>query len=334
MEAKKVNNTYLNVAKNAKDDEFYTQMSTIEKEMSFYKENFQGKTVYCNCDDARKSNFFKFFFENFHTLGLKKLIASCYKSSKLNSRTDTGVWVEYFGENKETFNLEVQYLKGDGDFRSPEALNLLKEADIVVTNPPFSLFQDFVKLMNEKGKQFLLLGSQNANSCKTVFNLIREGKLWLGRSVKSGAVEFEIPEHYNRSSSSYYKENGKKYVKVPGIRWFTNIQSEDKNPELALTKSYYKEKQLYSKFDNYNAINVNKTADIPSDYFGCMGVPITFLDKFNSEQFEIVGMTKSWDNSGLHNGAVKCKDGMVNGKRIYARILIRRKLKATNKSVA
>ena len=319
-------NNDLNNARLAKADEFYTQLSDIEKEMVHYKEFFKGKIVYCNCDDARESNFFKFFANNFESLGLKKLISTGYKAD------GKGVKVVYDGDKNGRFMADgeevvVTELEGNGDFRSAECIELLKESDVIVTNPPFSLFREYVAQLMEYGKKFLIIGNQNAITYKEIFPYIKENKLWLGVSISSGDREFRIPDNYVvRSKSLRIDENGNKYVRVVGVRWFTNIPHDKRNAPLNLCKKYNEAE--YPKYDNYDAINVNKTSDIPMDYNGVMGVPITFLDKYCPTQFEIVDARDVAFNDKQRNKStylIKDADGAINGKPTYARICIRRK---------
>ena len=314
----------LKQAKVAKQDEFYTQLVDIEKELKYYKQHFQGKVVLCNCDDPYESNFFKYFALNFNALGLKKLIATCYNGSPVSGNEllldfgdtiDDPKKIAYKVEITEVTDVngdgainlaDVKYLmqndknvisilKGNGDFRSRECINLLKEADIVVTNPPFSLFREYLAQLVKYDKKFLIIGNQNAISYKECFQLIKENKMWLGASVHSGDREFKIPPTYEvRSKSLRVDENGNRYIRVVGIRWFTNLDYPQRHEELILYKHYTPEE--YPKYDNYDAINVNSTSDIPMDYDGLMGVPITFMDKYNPDQFEIVTLGVGEDN--------------------------------------
>ncbi|OGK66465.1 modification methylase [Candidatus Roizmanbacteria bacterium RIFOXYA1_FULL_41_12] len=325
--AAKFLNTNLHKASAAKKDEFYTQLVDIEKELKHYKEQFQGKVVYCNCDDPYESNFFKYFASNFNALGLKKLIATSYSGSPIiggqlplfqvaGSKGKQPLKIE-IKEVPDTdkdgaINLDdVKYLlkhdkntvtplKGSGDFRSDECIELLKQADIVVTNPPFSLFRDYVAQLVKYKKKFLIMGNQNAITYKEIFKLIKENKLWLGQSLNGKNILFQIPDHYE----SYYKIiDGKKYAFPKGVVWFTNLNVPKRNEELVLYRKYSKEE--YSNFDNYNAINVDRTEQIPMDYKGVMGVPITFLHKYNPDQFEIIGLGIS--TSGLEIGVMPYK---------------------------
>lgn len=299
-------NIALQKAKKAKADEFYTQLTDIEKELRHYKGHFKDKTVLCNCDDPRVSNFFKYFVLNFKALGLKKVIATCYKNQDADlfsmHECEQAVYLSIDAEQLEKIietndgyltvdcfpEIEALPLQGDGDFRSPECVELLKEADIVCTNPPFSLFREYVSQLVEFDKKFLILGNQNALTYKEIFPLIRDNKMWLGCSIHNGDREFEVPIHYD-VSKNYRIENGRKYVRVRGPRWFTNLDYKERHEELPLYKKYSPEE--YPKYVNYDAIEVSKTKEIPEDYDGLMGVPVTFMDKYCSEQFEIVGMS-------------------------------------------
>ena len=301
-------NKNLHQAKNAKKDEFYTQLPDIENELKHYRHHFKNKVVYCNCDDPRMSNFFHYFSYNFEDLGLKKLITTCYQNQNrdLFSSHDSerAIYLEYHGDqNKNRVpdinEIGVQYLKGDGDFRSAESIELLKQADIVVTNPPFSLFREYVAQLIAYDKQFVIIGNMNAITYKEVFPLIKENKLWFGPSIHSGDREFGVPFDYPlKAAGNRIDENGNKFIRVKGVRWFTNLDHNKRHEDLILYKPYTPEE--YPKYDNYDAINVDKTKEIPMDYPGVMGVPITFLDKYNPEQFEILGLGIS--NSGLEIG--------------------------------
>ncbi len=341
-------NAGLTKANKAKKDEFYTQLSDIELELKHYKKHFKDKTVLCNCDDPYESNFFKYFAMNFNYLGLKKLIATCYDSSpvvgeQLTLFPDRRPYMiqvtEVIDENKDgAIDLsDVEYLLKnkkntihelkDGDFRSEECVELLKEADIVCTNPPFSLFRSFVALLEEYQKQYLIIGNVNAVTYKEIFPLIRDNKLWLGYSIHSGDREFRVPDDYPlEAASCRVDEKGNKYIRVKGVRWFTNMDYIERHTDLELWKSYSPE--AYPKYDNYNAIEVGVTSEIPEDYFDVMGVPITFLDKFNPDQFEILGATESEGKGfsvGLWNEESKVAQPLVNGERKYKRFFIRRK---------
>lgn len=293
-------NTNLHNAKRAKNDEFYTLLTDIEKEMVHYRDYFKGKVIFCNCDDARESNFFKFFANNFELLKIKKLITTGYKED------GHGVVLEYNGDIDGDFmvgddEVKVTELKGNGDFRSEECIEYLKQADIVITNPPFSLFREYVKQLMDYDKKFIIIGNQNAITYKEIFPYIKDNKLWLG---------------YN-FVKSFIQPNGE-VKKFGNILWYTNIPHDKRNWPMDFYRTYKPE--LYPKYDNYDAIEVSKVADIPMDYKGVMGVPITFLDKYNPEQFQIVGFRKGNDN----------KDLSINGKCPYYRILIRFKNSAEN----
>lgn len=265
-------------AKFGKKDEFYTQLADIEKEMVHYQHHFRGKTVYLNCDDPRASNFFRYFSENFRLLGLRRLIATCYKSEDPESFTrgnaDQAIWLEYDGNGSPDVNeIGVRPLEGDGDFRSPESIELLKQADIIVTNPPFSLFREFVAQLMEHKKEFIILGNMNALTYKEIFPLFRENKIWYGPSIRSGDREFAVPADYPLAAAGCrIDEHGTKFIRVKGVRWFTNLDYKDRHHDLILTSVYLPSK--YPKYANFDAIEVGKTADIPADYGGLMGVPI------------------------------------------------------------
>jgi hypothetical protein len=301
-------NSNLHTAKKMKNDEFYTQLTDIEQELKHYKEHFRNKVVYCNCDDPIESNFFKYFSLNFEHLGLKKLITTGYK--------ENGKGVVYIYEGDKNGNrmpdleeIEVKELQGNGDFRSQECIEFLKESDIVVTNPPFSLFRDYVATLVEYGKQYLIIGSQNAITYKEIFPLIKDNKMWLGvNSVK----EFIQP-------------NGE-IKKFGNICWFTNLEHKKRNYPLDLYMKYSNE--YYQKYDNYNAIEVSKTCEIPMDYEGVMGVPITFMNKYNPEQFELIWTTDRGGDGMLEEFKIphdRYDAPVVAGKGLYKRILIRKK---------
>lgn len=340
-------------AKEAKKDEFYTQLDDINNELKHDREHFRGKTVLCNCDDPRISNFFTYFAYNFEFLGLKKLITTCYKNQNVDlfsqNQSEQAVYLIYEGDKNgnhtpDANEIGVMPLKGDGDFRSKECIELLKEADIVVTNPPFSLFREYVAQLMEYDKEFLIIGNQNALLYKEIFPLIRDNKMWLGASIHSGDRKFWVPEDYElKAAGCGIDATGRKFIRVKGVRWFTNLDYKERHEDLILYKNYTPD--LYPKYENYDAINVNKTEDIPCDYEGIMGVPITFMDKYNPDQFEIIGLGIA--NLGLSIGVQPYKpehkkyrkeiqkrgavDGdlyMMNGDEVvvpYARILIRRK---------
>ena len=291
-------NKNLNRAKEAKKDEFYTQLEDINNELRHYREHFRGKTVLCNCDDPRISNFFTYFAYNFEFLGLKKLITTCYKNQDIDlfsqNRCEQAVYLIYEGDKNgnrvpDAEEIGVRPLKGDGDFRSKECIELLKEADIVVTNPPFSLFREYVAQLMEYEKKFLIIGSQNNVTYKEIFPLLMQNKIWLG--YKSGDMAFKVPADSEPRATRYWEdEQGQKWRSLGNICWFTNLDHKKRHEDLILYKTYSPEE--YPLYDNFDAINVNKTEDIPMNYDGVMGVPITFLDKYNPEQFEILGLTQ------------------------------------------
>lgn len=300
----KAKNKNLQDAKTNKKDEFYTQLSDIERELKYYKKHFKGKVVYCNCDDPRVSNFFHYFSYNFEKLGLKKLIATCYKNQNMDlfSQNDSeqAIYLEYTGDKNgnnvpDPNEIGIKKLKGDGDFRSKECIELLKQADIVVTNPPFSLFREYVSQLIEYDKKFVIVGHQNAIKYKEIFPLIRDNKLWLGYGFKGGAGHF-INEHYEDYATATDRKEG--MIRVSGVHWFTNLEINKRHEDLILYKKYTPEE--YPKFENFDAINIDVTKDIPMDYEGFMGVPITFMDKYNPEQFEIIGVGIA--NLGLEMG--------------------------------
>lgn len=321
-------NKNLNQAKTAKKDEFYTQLADIENELKHYKEHFKGKTVLCNCDDPRISNFFHYFSYNFEKLGLKRLITTCYKNQNRdlfsNNDSEKAIWLEYFGDRNGNLvpdpeEIGINYFEGDGDFRSPECIELLKQADIVVTNPPFSLFREYLAQLVDYDKRFLIIGNVNAISYKEIFSLIKGNKLWLGASIHSGDREFGVPQDYPLNAAGCRQdENGNKYIRVKGVRWFTNLDYKERHDDLILFKKYSQEE--YPKYDSYDAINVDKTSDIPFDYDGIIGVPITFMDKYSPEQFEIVGLDRYVEDNPKYGHRFT-----INGKETYARILIRRR---------
>lgn len=321
------NNSNLGAAKRAKNDEFYTQLTDIEKELRHYREHFKGATVLCNCDDPFESNFFKFFVLNFKRLGLKKLIATCYEGSAVaeyrdgkakpykavvttvhDTTGDGGVDMEDVRNLFELGENELVELEGDGDFRSEECLALLDEADIVVTNPPFSLFREYVSVLMEHQKKFIVIGSQNAITYKEFFPLLKDDKVWLGST----------------HPKEFIQRNGT-VKKFGNICWFTNLDIKKRHEELILVKKYAGHEDEYPKYDNYDAIEVSKVADIPFDYDGVMGVPITFLDKYSPDQFEIIGISGDLANPLLIDGKRKTGRFYVNGRRLYDRIAIRNK---------
>lgn len=321
-------NENLSKAKSDKKDEFYTQLPDIERELKHYKEHFKDKVVYCNCDDPRVSNFFHYFSYNFEKLGLRKLITTCYKNQEMDlfsqNNSEKAIYLEYDGDkNKnnlpDTEEIGIKRLNGDGDFRSDECIELLKQADIVVTNPPFSLFREYVAQLIEYDKKFVIIGNKNAITYKEIFKLIKENKIWIGFTPMSTDLLFDVPADFSQKLIANKKE-GSGYKIINGVVkgraqaiWFTNIDIEKRHEDLILYETYTPEE--YPKYDNYDAINVNVTKDIPMDYKGAMGVPITFLDKYNPEQFEIIKFRKGDDE----------KDLSINGNYPYFRIIIKNK---------
>ena len=330
-------NTDLNKANQAKKDEFYTQITDIEKEMRYYREHFRGKVVFLNCDDPEWSNFWLYFQLNFYELGLKKLIATHYEESKPSYRMD--IVSTDNGEQCGIPDYVKTPLKQNGDFRSPECVEILKEADIVITNPPFSLFREYIAQLMEYKKHFIILGNVNAITYKEVFPLIMNNQVWFGASIHSGDREFLVPDTYPLNASGYrIDEQGRKYIRVKGVRWFTNLDYDERHEELPLYRTYNPEE--YPHYDNYDAIEVSKTADIPCDYDGVMGVPITYIDKYNPDQFEIIGMAKRGAGDPALKSKVYTKEDypnysdlnatpviITNGipKNTYPRLLIKRK---------
>lgn len=325
--AKSVLNKSLRAAKATKQDEFYTQLSDIEKELRHYVRHFKGKTVLCNCDDPRVSNFFHYLSYNFEKLGLKKLIATCYKNQNpdLFSKNDSlrAIFLEYTG-NKKGGNVpnldetDIKRLHGDGDFRSPECIELLKQADIVVTNPPFSLFREYVTQLVSMEKKFLIIGNLNAITYKEIFKLIKEDRIWLGYTHP---VAFVVPDEYEmRSVRSWRDENGTNWRSLGNACWFTNLDIGKRHEDLILYKNFNSKE--YPEYDNYDAVEVSRYKDIPSDYDGPMGVPVTFLEHHNPEQFEILGHLGSVGADGVYSfaNAIYC-----NRKKLFKRLLIRNK---------
>lgn len=329
------NNKGLSSAKTNKKDEFYTQLSDIANELEHYKEHFRGKTVLCNCDDPRVSNFFQYFALKFETLGLKKLITTCYKNQDMDlfseNKAEKAIYLVYEGDKNgngipDPEEIGIKHLQGNGDFRSKECIELLKEADIVVTNPPFSLFREYIATLMKYDKKFIIIGHQNAITYKEVFPLIKDNKMWLGYGFKGGAAYF-ISRYDDKAAAGEHREG---MIRVSGVVWFTNLPIKKRNEKLILTETYTPEK--YPKFENFDAINVNRTLDIPKDYDGYMGVPITFLDKYNPNQFDIIGIS-------LEMGTEKPKDLPKNKQggpafyikkdgeyqRLYARVVIKKK---------
>jgi hypothetical protein len=327
---KKAANLNLRKASSAKKDEFYTQLSDIENELKHYKKHFKNKVVYCNCDDPRVSNFFHFFSYNFEKFGLKKLIATCYKSQDMDlfSKNDSeqAIYLEYEGDKNnnnipDPKEIGIKKLKGDGDFRSKECIELLKQADIVVTNPPFSLFRQYVAQLLEYDKKFVIVGHQNALTYKEIFPLIKENKIWLGYGFKGGAAHFLNTQYQDYATAGDHKEG---MIRVSGVTWFTNLEISKREEDIILYKEYTPDE--YPKFDNYDAINVNKTKEIPKDYKGLMGVPITFLNKHNPEQFEIIdGIGRYSVLNNEESRKNKNYLSMIDEKAIYFRYIIKNK---------
>ena len=313
-------NKDLIAANKAKKDEFYTQLNDIENELRHYRQHFRGKTVLCNCDDPYESNFFRYFALNFNRLGLKKLMATCYSGSPIagtqlslfgdeteeerrtpykavvttvhDTTGDGGVDILDVAELFRNGENSIEKLEGDGDFRSAECAALLDEADIVVTNPPFSLFREYVAQLIEHEKKFIIIGNQNAFTYKDIFQLFMENKIWVGPSIHSGDRKFNVPDDYPLNAAGCgIDPDGRKWVRVKGVRWFTNLDFKQRHEEMILVKRY--DPELYPTYANYDAIEVSKTSDIPCDYAGLMGVPITFLDKYNPDQFEIIGQSRT-----------------------------------------
>ncbi len=352
-------NSSLRKANKAKQDEFYTQLADIENELKHYKEHFRDKIVFCNCDDPYESNFFKYFAMNFNYLGLKKLIATCYDSSPV-AYTQLSIFGEESGKNysnyfRRAYKIEISsvqdynndgavdltdvqlllqnnkntlsLLKGDGDFRSEECVKLLKQADVVVTNPPFSLFREYVAQLVEYNKKFLIIGNQNAITYKEIFPLLKDNIMWLGHH--SGGQTFQVPFDFEQNNT--YISNGVKYAKFGNICWFTNLDTDKRHEEMQFYKKYTPED--YPQYDNYDAIEVSRVTDIPCDYDGLMGVPITFLDKYNPKQFEIVDAINRYSLLDIFNTNEKVRNMKshtcnINGQAKYFRIIIRRKTNA------
>ena len=333
--ARKGSVKYILNAKKSKNDEFYTILSDIEKELKHYKKHLKNKVVLCNCDDPRASNFFHYFSYNFEKLKLKKLITTCYKNQNMDlfSRNDSekAIYLEYEGDkNKNKVpdpeEIGIKQLKGDGDFRSDECIELLKQVDIVVTNPPFSLFREYVTQLIEYDKKFLIIGTWNAVSYKEIFKLIKKDKVWIGINSNRNFTGFIVPKHYSlHGTEARLDENGNRIVSSNNTCWFTNLDITKRHEDLILYKTYNETE--YPKYDNYDAINIDKTNDIPMDYKGAMGVPITFLNKYNPDQFEIISSNDIRTNSDVpfkEHGLIKDKDGTINGKPKYVRIVIKK----------
>jgi len=305
--------TLLTEAKANKKDEFYTQLIDIERELRHYEAHFSGKVVYCNCDDPRISNFFKYFSVNFDRLGIKKIITSCYKNQDYKT---TYLECNVASNDSRFICNNIKSIKSNCDFRSAESINLLIQSDVVVTNPPFSLFREYVAQLIKYNKKFLIIGNINAITYKEIFSLIKENKIWLGVNLGRGISGFIVPEHYELYGTEVQIDaSGNRIISPNNCLWLTNLDTFKRYEHIILTKTYAGNEANYPKYDNYDAINVDKTKDIPMDYYGFMGVPITFLHKFNPEQFELIKFRKGFDE----------KDLSINGKCPYFRIIIRNK---------
>lgn len=328
--ARKATNNTLHKAKSSKSDEFYTLLEDIERELVFYKDCFREKTVYCNCDNPKESNFFRYFFSNFKQLGLKKLIASYYVPHTIDlfniSKIEHGGYIECTIQDIETGITEIPItpFNGNGDFRSQECISLLKQADIVVTNPPFSLFREFVTQIIRYNKKFLIIGNINAITYKDIFHLIQTNQIWLGVHLGRGISGFKVPNHYEMyGTETYISSSGDRIISPNNCLWLTNLDVHTRHCLLKLTKVYNGNEDSFPKFDNFDGINADRTQDIPMDYEGAIGVPITFLHKYNPIQFEIIKFRKGDDG----------KDLAINGKCPYFRILIKNKQPIKYKSV-
>jgi hypothetical protein len=331
--ARKIQHTQFSEARTNKKDEFYTQLSDIDRELKHYKHHFKDKVVLCNCDDPRVSNFFHFFSYNFEKYGLKKLIATCYKNQNMDlfseNKSEQAIYLEYTGDKNgnnvpDINEIGIKILKGNGDFRSKECIELLKQADIVVTNPPFSLFREYVAQLIEYNKRFLIIGNINAISYKEIFKIIKEDKAWLGMNMGRGISGFIVPKHYELyGSEARVDENGNRIVSTNNCLWLTNLDNSKRHEDIILYKTYTPEE--FPTYENYNAINVDKTKDIPKDYNGVMGVPITFLHYYNPEQFEIIDINPHFFTI-VEQGLQKPSQLKITGQKDpYARILIKNK---------
>jgi hypothetical protein len=321
-------NKNLQNANKAKKDEFYTQYADIETECMRYRDQFRGKVIYCNCDDPEESNFYKFFHNTFDFFGLKKLVTTHFEIDKASYKLEYSDGAETKtplkqnfeqGENMSLFDDEPTR-SYSGDFRSPECIEILKEADVVITNPPFSLFREYVAQLIEYRKKFLIIGNQNAITYKEIFKLIKDNEIWLGYD-NGGTKWFQVPTDYDIATETRIKfENSTKYFSLGSVNWYTNLDTTKRHENLTLYKKFNPNE--YPHYDNYDAINVNRNIDIPFNYDGAMGVPITFMDKYNPEQFEILGNLGSYapDGYSLSSGIY------INGRKIFKRILIKHKL--------
>lgn len=300
-----MDNKIMRKAKRNRNDEFYTQIGDIEKEVFHYREQLKGKKIFMNCDDPEESNFWVYFYLNFEHFELEKITSTHYHESKPTYRLDY--------DGKEIIKTDLEQ---NGDFRSPEAIEILKESDIVITNPPFSLFREYLSQLIEFDKQFIIMGNNNAITYKEVFPLLRDNQVWLGYHANK-TMEFEIPDDYERWDR-IDEETGKKYGKVPAISWFTNMDTTKRHEDIILYETYSEEK--YPNYDEYDAINVDRVAQIPADYYGKMGVPITFLTRHNPEQFKVLGIDRYIEDNPNYARRFK-----INGKEKYARIVIQRR---------
>lgn len=319
-------NSNLAAAKRAKKDEFYTCREDIENELRHYESQFRDKIVYCNCDDPDTSEFWKFFQRNFNAWGLKRLIATHYEPDAANY----SYMIEMNPGDAWDGTPVRKPIQSNGDFRSAACIELLEQADIVVTNPPFSLFREYVAQLMEYGKKFLIIGNINAVTYKEFFPLIKNNQVWIGPSIHSGDRKFYVPDDYPLEAAGCgIDSDGRRFIRVKGVRWFTNLDHKKRHEPLDLRGVYYKgNEDKYPKYDNYDAIEVSKTADIPCDYDGVMGVPITFLDKYCPEQFEIIGATESEGrgfSDGLWNEMSGVSQPLVDGQRRYKRLFVKRK---------
>lgn len=333
-------NNGLQAAKSNKKDEFYTQIVDIERELRHYRHHFKDKVVYCNCDDPYVSAFFEYFTKNFEFLGLKKLITTCYRSQRLDlfslNDSEVAIKMEYEGGAPNSLpspdDIGVTPLKGDGDFRSPECIEILNQADIVVTNPPFSLFSEYVAQLDNFDKKFIIIGHQNAITYKDVFSLIKENRMWLGHGFKRNMAHFITPHYEDTASDADHREG---MIRVSGVVWYTNLDFNKRHEEMILVQRYQGNEDAYPRYANFDGIEVSKTQDIPSDFAGAMGVPITFLTKHNPEQFEIIGSSRTLGKSmsligikgsyqpGGPRFYINNNDGTY--RRMYDRIVIRNK---------
>lgn len=350
-------NATLNRAFLLKKDEFYTQYEDVAREMAKHRESFKGKAVFCNCDDPFESAFFRFFVLHFEKLELRSLVTTCFGESSFAGReypleSMAGAYKSVVTEVPETplirpdgsLDLEsifsmpgnlLEHLQGNGDFRSAECRQLLEDADIVATNPPFSLFREFITQLLEYEKDFIILGNMNAITTKEIFPLFRDNQVWYGETIRSGDRKFHVPDDYPLNAASCgVDESGRRFIRVKGVRWFTNLETNQRRKPIELTRVYSPDD--FPRYENYDAINIGRTQDIPFNYDGVMGVPITFLDKYSPDQFEILMLANGNARANVSkevlarvNYRAHAEDrggvGIINGKRVYARVLIRKK---------